>query len=181
MVAASAVVADGTGCVDTPTHHRQDAAAPSVNPGPHPSPSTPAAAASSNTSNSSERPRAATPSYTASNASYGPQAGPSNIDADDGAINSFMAAHTASGLAGATTAIHPSFILKTRVARRGAPPFFNSDGFPMVTPPAASASASPAPMTTIPETTASATLVVSATASPAPSSSTAPTPACLLG
>jgi hypothetical protein len=49
-----------------------------------------------------------------------------------------MAATSTPGLAGPTTAAHPSFTVGTMAARRGAPPFFFDDGGPP------SASSSPA-------------------------------------
>jgi hypothetical protein len=41
-----------------------------------------------------------------------------------------MATTSTSGLAGPTTAAHPSFTVGTMAARRGAPPFFSDDGGP---------------------------------------------------
>ncbi|RLM61755.1 hypothetical protein C2845_PM14G04390 [Panicum miliaceum] len=81
-----------------------------------------------------------TAAATPSNASFGPQAGPSNAGSRH-AITSFTAANAASGLAGATMAAHPSFTIGTMAARRNAPPFFNSSGLSA----AATSAASEAP------------------------------------
>ncbi|RLN12209.1 hypothetical protein C2845_PM09G23970 [Panicum miliaceum] len=71
------------------------------------------------------------------NAGFGPQAGPSNA-----AITSFTAANTASGFAGPTMETHPSFVVGTRAARRGAPPYYNSSGLSSTAASAASATPS---------------------------------------
>ncbi|XP_039851001.1 nuclear pore complex protein DDB_G0274915-like [Panicum virgatum] len=93
-------------------------------PSHQPGPSTTAAAASSSTSDSSERTGTATPPYmtgivdernvvaptppTSSNAGLGLQAGPST------------------NIGGTTMALHSSFIVGTRAARRGTPPFYKA-------------------------------------------------------
>ncbi|KAG2581419.1 hypothetical protein PVAP13_6KG028035 [Panicum virgatum] len=93
-------------------------------PGHQPGPSTTAAAASSSTSDSSERTGTAPPPYmtgivdernvvaptppTSGNAGLGLQAGPST------------------NIGGTTMALHSSFIVGTRAARRGAPPFYKA-------------------------------------------------------
>ncbi|KAG2657842.1 hypothetical protein PVAP13_1KG154705 [Panicum virgatum] len=100
--------------------------APAPPPGHQPGPSTPAAAASSSTSDSSERTGMATPSYiigitdernivaptppTSGNANFGLQASPSTNVGDT------------------TMAMHPCFIVGTRTARWGAPPFYKAGG-----------------------------------------------------
>ena len=129
-------------------------------PGHHPSPSTLAAAASSSISVSSECTRTVTPPYMtgiineknvvsptpamSGNTDFGLQAGPST------------------NIGGTTMALHSSFIIGTRAARRGAPSFYKA-GNPST---AASATSTP-PASPATPTDASA--------------STAPSPARLLG
>ncbi|KAG2645565.1 hypothetical protein PVAP13_2KG431600 [Panicum virgatum] len=110
-------------------HHRSPGHRPAPMvppPGYQPGTSTPAASASSSTSDSSERTGTATPPYmtgivdernvvapspaTSGNAGFGLHAGP-----------------CANG-GGTTMATHPSFIVGTRAAHWGAPPFYNSNG-----------------------------------------------------
>jgi len=150
------------------------------NPGHRPGPSTPApgqAPAISAGSTSSERTRTAMPPYTNGRvltstaetddtANCGPQAGHPNIgDGGGPTILSFTAANATTGSTGATTAVHPSFIVGTRAARRGAPLFYNSnDRLSAIAVSAASGAPQPSPA-----------------AAPPPSAVEAPSPAHIFG
>jgi len=99
-------------------------------------------------------------------ANCGPQAGHPNIgDGGGPTILSFTAANATTGSTGATTAVHPSFIVGTRAARRGAPLFYNSnDRLSAIAASAASGAPQPSPA-----------------AAPPPSAVEAPSPAHIFG
>lgn len=127
--------------------------------------------------NPGHRPGPSTPPYTNGRvltstpetddtANCGPQAGHPNIgDGGGPTILSFTAANATTGSTGATTAVHPSFIVGTRAARRGAPPFYNSnDRLSAIAVSAASGAPQPSPA-----------------AAPPPSAVEAPSPAHIFG
>jgi len=115
--------------------------APAPPPGHQPGPSTPATAASSSTSDSSERTGTATPSYITGiiDANFGLQASPST------------------NVGGTTMAMHPSFIVGTRTARWGAPPFYKAGGSSTAASVASMPPASPAMSTDTSASTAPST------------------------
>ncbi|KAG2628996.1 hypothetical protein PVAP13_3KG395504 [Panicum virgatum] len=100
-------------------------------PGHQPGPSTPATAASSSTSDSSEHTGTATPPYMTGIVDEGNVAVPTPPTPGNAGFG--LQADPSTNVGGTTMATHPSFIVGTRAARRGAPPYYNSNGPSTVT------------------------------------------------